>query len=286
MINNIEHNLISADRFCDKIPVISSINNLVDLAQKALRLSFKTRNSVEPSHYFFYLAQKSAARCIILLIPFIGNIAVAMFDFAKAQMNEAKNKVANPSPFKIDEEYIKIRENPKNLKYAREELRSDELTVSDAVTEDGLVLEHASKELKNNLKVVERAVEQNGMALQFAIYGLQSDEEIVKAAVAQNGMALQFASAELRNNFDVVIEAVAQDGRALQFASDDLKNNLKIALVATKQNGMALQYTLPHSWLRNNARVVQAATEQNKKALQFASEKMQKDPQFVQKSRL
>ncbi|MBS4168593.1 HEAT repeat domain-containing protein [Parachlamydia sp. AcF125] len=81
--------LLKADRVSDYIPGISTITNLVDLFQKCAVLPFKQKTNVSKSHYYTYLKQKSFSRCIVLLLPVVGNIIVATYDFAKRRPNYA-----------------------------------------------------------------------------------------------------------------------------------------------------------------------------------------------------
>lgn len=285
MVNNISSSLIKADRFCDRIPVLSSINNLVDLVQKALIVPSKTSDSAQASRYFSYLNQKSAGRCAILMIPVIGNLIIGLFDFAKEQKAKISDKpITNnlPPEFiqQVDDEYIALRNNPLALKNARYELQSDKQKVKEAVNQNGLALEFASNELKNDISVVTEAVKQNGDALKFASYSLQQDEEIVKHAVAQNGLSLRFAHPDLRSRFDIAEIAVKKDGMALEYVNTSKLGN-KIFIVpymAVQQNGLALVHA--HQW-KDNDQLVKAAVAQNPSALQFTSERLQKDPAIL-----
>ncbi|MBS4168597.1 NACHT domain-containing protein [Parachlamydia sp. AcF125] len=81
--------LLKADRVSDYIPAISTITNLIDLFQKCVMLSFKQKASISKSHYYTYLKQKNFSRCIVLLLPVIGNILVAIYDFAKSRPKHA-----------------------------------------------------------------------------------------------------------------------------------------------------------------------------------------------------
>ncbi|MBS4168592.1 HEAT repeat domain-containing protein [Parachlamydia sp. AcF125] len=81
--------LLKADRVSDYIPAISTITNLIDLFQKCVVLPFKQKINVSKSHYYAYLKQKSFSRCVVLLLPVIGNILVAIYDFAKSRPHYA-----------------------------------------------------------------------------------------------------------------------------------------------------------------------------------------------------
>ncbi|MBS4168596.1 HEAT repeat domain-containing protein [Parachlamydia sp. AcF125] len=81
--------LLKTNRVSDYIPGISTITNLIDLFQKCMVLSGKQKANISKNHYYTHLQQKSFSRCIVLLIPVIGNILVAIYDFAKGKPNYA-----------------------------------------------------------------------------------------------------------------------------------------------------------------------------------------------------
>ncbi|MBS4168300.1 hypothetical protein [Parachlamydia sp. AcF125] len=92
--------LVKADQVSDYIPGISTVTNLVDLFQKFVVLPSKQKANISKSHYYTYLQQKSFSRCLVLLIPVIGNIIIAVDDFAKNNPSheDANLAVAQPAP--------------------------------------------------------------------------------------------------------------------------------------------------------------------------------------------
>jgi hypothetical protein len=61
------------DAVCDYIPGISTVSNLVNLFIKAV---VHCRGYSQNEHYFRYIDSKSWSRCLILLIPGIGNLII------------------------------------------------------------------------------------------------------------------------------------------------------------------------------------------------------------------
>lgn len=82
-MNSISNSLVETDYFCDYIPVVSSITNLVDLFQKCVVLPFMDKEAILASHYYEHINEKSFARCFLLIIPVIGNIIIGIYDFSK-----------------------------------------------------------------------------------------------------------------------------------------------------------------------------------------------------------
>ncbi|MBS4167636.1 ankyrin repeat domain-containing protein [Parachlamydia sp. AcF125] len=75
--------LLKADRIADYVPALSTITNSVNLFQKCVLLPMKQKANVSKNHYYAYLQQKSFSRCVVLLIPVLGNIIIGIYDFAK-----------------------------------------------------------------------------------------------------------------------------------------------------------------------------------------------------------
>lgn len=74
MINNIYSNI---DKQIDYIPILSTITNLVNITGK-LTTSTLSQETIEKSSYLMHLNEKSYARCVLSLIPFLGNIAILL----------------------------------------------------------------------------------------------------------------------------------------------------------------------------------------------------------------
>ena len=205
MINSVNDFFVIADSICDYIPLVSTVSNLIDLFQKNVILSFIDKGTINDSHYFTHLKGKLDLRCVVLLIPLIGNIVIGIYDFANRKYNDKNQMLA-------------------------------------AVQENGFALEHASEELKNDKDVVLAAVQQTGFALMYAGAELQEDKDIALTAVKQNGRALYEASEQLKNDRDVVLAAVKQKGHALMFASAELKDDNEVVRAAVNENSAALKY--------------------------------------------
>lgn len=73
--------LVKADVVCDYIPVLSSATNLIDLFQKTIVLPKLSAEEIANNHYYTHLRDKEVSRCLTLLLPFLGNMIVAISDF-------------------------------------------------------------------------------------------------------------------------------------------------------------------------------------------------------------
>ena len=97
-MNNVKNFLLKTDRFCDYVPVVSSITNLVILFQKCIVLPLIDKTTIASNYHYKYINEKSFARCFWLVIPVIGNIIVGIYDFSKKKddSNGAIEQVKNP----------------------------------------------------------------------------------------------------------------------------------------------------------------------------------------------
>lgn len=73
--------LVKVDCVCDYVPVVSTVTNFFDLFQKCVILPFTQKETIEANHYYKHLNQKSFARCILLMLPLVGNIIIGIYDF-------------------------------------------------------------------------------------------------------------------------------------------------------------------------------------------------------------
>ena len=159
MINNVNNFLVIADNTCDYVPFISTANNLIDLFLKCVVLPFLSREEIASSHYYTHLEMKSIFRCVVLLIPVIGNIIVGIYDFIKHKQKDSM--------------LAAVRQNGWALQFAHEDLKRDRDVVLAAVRQNGLVLQFAHEDLRRDRDVVLAAIEQNPWALQFAHQGIR-----------------------------------------------------------------------------------------------------------------
>ncbi len=73
--------LVNIDQFCDYIPVISTLTNLVDLVAKCILKLVKNPQLFFGNHYFRHLDNKSFSRCFTLLFFGIANLMIGIIDF-------------------------------------------------------------------------------------------------------------------------------------------------------------------------------------------------------------
>ena len=87
--------LVNIDKVCDYLPIVSTVTNIIDIFQKCVILPLAGLFGVKKGHYYTYLDKKSFVRCLSLLIPILGNIAIWLHD--RKESNKALDRI-NPKP--------------------------------------------------------------------------------------------------------------------------------------------------------------------------------------------
>jgi len=83
------------------------------------------------------------------------------------------------------------------LKFASENLQTNQEIVLEAVKQNGRVLQEAPEQLRGDKAIALAAVGQNGVALKYVENNLWADKDVVCAALRNNRTAIKYASAHL-----------------------------------------------------------------------------------------
>lgn len=75
--------LAEADAICDYIPIISTLSNIVVVALKCIYACLP--ESITKDRYWTHIHEKSLWRCLILLVPLLGNLYVLISDYQEYQ---------------------------------------------------------------------------------------------------------------------------------------------------------------------------------------------------------
>jgi hypothetical protein len=276
----IQNMLVGCDRVCDYIPVISTVTNLVDLFIKNLscihaKVEDCKKAGVEGNHYYQHLIDKTACRCVILLIPILGNIVIALWDLIN------KRRFDNP------DYVLKVTEKqPILFQKASVRLRSDPAFVLKVLEKGSVhadfVLQHTPT-LVGIKEVVSEAVKQSGNALRFASAELQANKEVVHDAVSKYGLALSHAHPDLRKDPDVAFAAFMQtpqdQKKVLIYIHADLKKDKEFMLKLIKENPASFDNANPA--LKKDKEFIMAALRLNGLILRFVDKEFKDDPECV-----
>ena len=95
--------LIGIDKISNFVPLVSTLTNLVDLFEKCVVLPILKRSGVDlnRNRYFSYINQKEISKCLVALLPLIGNIAIATFFSQKQLLKDASEELKGDRDFVI-----------------------------------------------------------------------------------------------------------------------------------------------------------------------------------------
>lgn len=255
--------LIKADNVCDKIPILSTLSNLIDLFQNCVVIPCMKDTYIYDHDYLIHIKNKSVIRCIVLLVPVIGNIMIDVYDSVSRPQRRADcfravtrlggAGLMNAGEFRDDEDIVRaaVRRDGQELRYASERWRNNKEMALAALRRTSLAWPYVSEDLRNDLDIQAQYVEirQWESATKRGHAGLwrqgdafQDNEQAVLTAVRWDGCELFCASPRLRDNEQIVLAAVTQNGEALRYASERLRNIQDIALAALRQTSRPWPY--------------------------------------------
>lgn len=89
---------IQFDKAASYIPGVSTVVNLPEIIYKSFIINGLDQESFKSDPVDAYLSQKSLLRCIVLLIPVLGNLAILASDLIELARNSAE---ISPTPLNI-----------------------------------------------------------------------------------------------------------------------------------------------------------------------------------------
>ncbi len=140
----------SSGRFLDYVPYLGTAKNIMDIFLKCTLVPLMSKETIQTHPYYTHLADKSLARCFVLLVPIFGNISVALYDLSQAKTNALTL---------VKQDGLALQ----SVGY----FQNDQDVVKKAVRQNGLALQFASPPLKDREAIVLTAMSQNLEAAQF-----------------------------------------------------------------------------------------------------------------------
>lgn len=171
--NFMNHNLVSIfildplanlDSLCDCLPVVSTVTNLGDLFLKCVVFPLEERSRIQLPHFLSrhevrgfrnHLDEKSVGRCILLLIPIIGQLTVLLLS---PLVYLRKTHMKGPAL-----EYIK--EGTFNPCYVSDKLTRDWAFALAALKQDHKVFSYFRFQFEEKLRFIGAALKQNPLIL-------------------------------------------------------------------------------------------------------------------------
>ena len=279
--------LVALDKQCDWVPVISTVSSIVDLFIKTVVLPFKSGYIIHNNIYYTHLHDKSFTRCITLLIPIFGNLAVKLYDFTAPytpnlpeNFHDALELVKNrPSILK------KVPYTPSNMAmienlvaawpHSFDEIKSDPrwldnekvMLAASQFSQDNLRL--ASVRLKNDRAFMIQVISIHPKLWSLAGPQLWDDEKYVHLAIKIDVAATGYATPRLKQTDPTL--------RAHFGQSSETTDPRTTALEKVRRDGCSLE----NSFFREDPEVVAAAIRQNPRTLKLSP--LKNDPDFMLK---
>ena len=116
-IEDLSNYVIDHEVYCDRIPIISTLVNLYYLFQKCVIDIFKIDSSAR-SFNAEHISHKSYDRCLVLLIPVLGNIVVYLYE---KLFSETPKPILEANYFHGTQTPSKSKQDPETIKKVYEE---------------------------------------------------------------------------------------------------------------------------------------------------------------------
>lgn len=271
---SIQTALIITDEICEFIPFVSTVTSLVDLFIKYIILPQFGQTEINENHYFTHLQQKSFDRCHLLLVPFLGNICIVIYEaiFLIDSDEDLLELLRHSSIYDCSP-----------LEYASFELRDNAETMLQAVKIKEYVIyavSYASDRLKNDKSFMMACLEVNGLALEHASNFLKRDKDVVFAAVRNYGSALQYADEILMKDKDFIISCMEINEFSFRHTNDSWKKDRDVVLAAVKK--LYLNFEYANEDLKNEKKFVTKCLESDPLIFPLVSENLRADREIVE----
>ena len=119
----VQSNKITYISPADYVPIVSTVKSLVHLFKKCFvipMMHLMNPESIKESKHYTWLQQRSFSRCIVLLVPILGNILVGIYDLLERKRE--RKRVNSEIKSKI---LAEIKKAPDVIKKATPELIAD-----------------------------------------------------------------------------------------------------------------------------------------------------------------
>lgn len=93
LVQKVENILITIDHYSDYVPFWSSVTNLVDIFEKGLGEWVCGTEALKEHEYCKYIHDKPYWRCTLLILPIIGNVIIAIYDYFEMRYEEKVKKL-------------------------------------------------------------------------------------------------------------------------------------------------------------------------------------------------
>jgi hypothetical protein len=191
---------IRIDEYCDYIPFVSSVTNLVDIFQKYCILPSMQPKDVAQNRYYIYIDQKSIRRSVILLVPVLGNLVIALYDRVNYFLEQSK-------PF-----HKRIYVGNPDLTLTSDKLKDNAefmLNVDSGFPCPSIF--YASDRLKDDKKFIAKYCQDIGDPTSYMSVRLRRDKEFLLELVSKRSIVRSFISREFPDDRSLTIKAMQKN---------------------------------------------------------------------------
>ncbi len=272
-------NPIKMDRLLDRIPVLSSLSNIVALFLKYVVLPKMKEEVIKKSHYFTYLKEKNLDRMIFLtIVPIISNIVYAILDCSNKKV-KAVVKVKNE---------IKIKEGISDKEFILEFIKRDKGSLQQQVirylsNEYGVTPDYTKvKDDREVALTLFKETQPGRKALFLFSERLRNDEELVKERLKINPSEIEFAGDIPKNSRKLALDLVEKNVYLLQYFSKEVRDDDEVILAAMKKSAGAIQFASERlrEILWDREEIFRKAVNENERVIMFASPRIRNLPEF------
>ena len=267
-INNISKYFISADVCFDYIPVISTFTNLLGLFQKCIFLLPLENIAVKGGHYYTHMKQKSFARCVVLLVPVIGNIFIGILD-CNAKYRDPNRMLAA------------FRRDHHSLNDANYLLKDDKEFMLDVCRINCEAIAHANGRLLDDKEFMLDVCRINWRAIMCANDRLRGDKEFMLDACRINPQAVLGANDRLKDDKEFMLVVIEKNHDLFRLASQRLQNDWAFQIDAIRKNDKIVKKFTFDIDRNTDREFLLEAIHANPKVLEYICSLFPNDPEFA-----
>lgn len=255
--------LVQLDHSCDYVPFVSTITNLIDIFEKCVLLNYKKSVEVQKNPYFKHLIDKKFFRCVLLIVPVIGNVAIFFIDKFKKEINQKAANFQAPHLPGVE----------------------DNGSTTNGSTTNGSTTSGSPTNAKGSATSGNNSVNHNQVIDKKIDYEKDKDTFLnyIKELNSQEhpGTGSYSFPFKFKDDFDVMLEMVKRSPSFYQFGGGDIKKNKEIILATVQKDGHLLKDIDTSALTEKELKeVVIAAVKSKGTALEFAKN-FQNDEEVV-----
>lgn len=140
---------------------------------------------------------------------------------------------------------------------------------------------HISPELQDDLEIAKIAIRDEPLMLLYASDRLKDNTDLVRIAISKNSISMKYASERLKSDASFILDGIQNDYEIIAYASANLLSNKQFIMAAIKADALCIDFMMNHEEFADDNEVIMAAVRCHHHAFEFASERLQRDRDFI-----